>query len=149
MYLRGIVSETPDVSTEISRWTRACWMRVKKYAVQLYDRPTVPLDLKARMVKAEAAEALLYGSVSWTLRQGHYKKAPHGTPPGVATVDRGTTVSSRTAKHYRRLTARALRRLPGRKNYCGRGALCGWMPDGYPDGSSWGTLTARGRGGGA
>ena len=40
----------------------------------MYDRPTVPLDLKARMVKAEAVEALQYGSVTWTLRQEHYKK---------------------------------------------------------------------------
>ena len=42
-------------------------MRVKKYAVQLYDHPTVLLDLKARIkkrVKAEAVEALLYGSVT-------------------------------------------------------------------------------------
>ena len=61
IYLGGTVSETPDVSAEISIWTRACWLRIKKYAVQLYDRPTVPLDLKARMVKAEAVEALLYG----------------------------------------------------------------------------------------
>ena len=43
VYLGGTVSETSDVSAEISRRTRACWMRVKKYAVQLYDRPTVPL----------------------------------------------------------------------------------------------------------
>ena len=28
VYLGGTVSETPDVSAEISRWTRACWMRV-------------------------------------------------------------------------------------------------------------------------
>ena len=74
VYLGGTVSETPDVSAEISRRTRACWMHVKKYAVQLYDRPTVPLDLKARMVKTEAVEALLYSSVTWTLSQEHYKK---------------------------------------------------------------------------
>ena len=49
-------------------------MRVKKYAVQLYDRPTVPLDFKARMVKTEAVEALLYGRLTWTLRQEHFKK---------------------------------------------------------------------------
>ena len=66
VYLGGTVSETPDVSADISRWTRACWMCVKKYAVQLYDRPTVLLDLKVRIVKAEAVEALLYGSVIWT-----------------------------------------------------------------------------------
>ena len=74
VYLGGTVSETPDVFAEISRRTRVCWMRVKKYAVQLYDRPTVPLDLTAWIVKAEAVEALLYGSVTWTLRQENYKK---------------------------------------------------------------------------
>ena len=36
---------------------------------------------------------------------------------------------------YKRLTVRALRRLPGRGDYCGRERLCGWMADGYPDGS--------------
>ena len=59
VYLGGTISETPDVSTEISRWIRACWTRVKKYAVQLYDRPTVSLDLKARRVKAEAVETVV------------------------------------------------------------------------------------------
>ena len=101
-------------------------MRVKKYAVQLYDRPTVPLDLKARMVKAEAVEALLYGSVTWTLRQEHYKK--------LRTVhhrvllqgrSRDHRFYSRTAKPYRWLTAKALKRLSGRGDYCGRERLCG------------------------
>ena len=44
VYLGGTVCETPDVSVEISRRTRAFWMRVKKYAVQLYDRPTILLS---------------------------------------------------------------------------------------------------------
>ena len=154
VYLGGTVSETPDVSAEISRRTRACWMRVKRYAVQLYDRPTVPLDLKARMVKAEAVEALLYGSVTWTLRPEHYKKLRtehHGFcyVSSGSKVDRGTTVSSRTGKPYRRLTARALRRLSGRGDYCERERLCGWIPEGYPGGSYWGNITARGRGDGA
>ena len=161
-YLGGTVSETPDVSGEISRRTRACWVRVKKYAVQLYNRPTVPLDLKARMVKADAVEALLYGSVTWTLRQEHYKLTPralqtyaksttNSSAPYTtvfcyvssgSTVDCGTTVSSRTAKHYMRSTAKALRWLPGREGYCRWGRLCGWMPDRYSGGSSWGNLTA-------
>ena len=68
IYLGGTVSEIPDVSAEISRRTRACWMRINKSALQLYDRPTATLDLKARMVKEEAVEALLYGIVTWTLR---------------------------------------------------------------------------------
>ena len=34
----------------------------------------VPLNIKIRMVKAEAVEALLYGCVTWTTRQEHYRK---------------------------------------------------------------------------
>ena len=70
VYLGSTVSVTPDVSAEISRRTHACWMRVKKYVV-LHDRPTVLLDLKARLVKAEAVEAFLYSSVTC---QEHYRK---------------------------------------------------------------------------
>ena len=69
VYLVGNASDTPDVSTKISRRNRTCGMCVKKYAVQLYGRPTVPLDLKTRKVKAEAAEALSSRSVTRTLRK--------------------------------------------------------------------------------
>ena len=48
-------------------------MRITRYQQELYDRPNVPLDLKIRMVKAEAVEALLYGCVTWTTRQEHYR----------------------------------------------------------------------------
>ena len=97
-------------------------MRVKKYTVQLSDRPTVPLDLKARMVKSEAVEALLYGSVT----HGPYAKsttkssAPYTTGfcyvSSGSKVDRGNTLSSRTVKPYMRLTARALKRPDSRFN---------------------------------
>ena len=66
------VTEAPGVTTEIQRRIRACWMRVKKYSTQLYDRPTAAIPLKTRMAKAEAIEALLYGSTTWTPRQGDY-----------------------------------------------------------------------------
>ena len=65
-YLGGAVTETPDMSVEIARRTRACWMRIRQ--------PRVALSLKTRMVKAEAIEALLYGCSTWTLRQEHYAK---------------------------------------------------------------------------
>ena len=48
-------------------------MRIRRYQQELYDRPNVSLDLKIRMVKAEAVEALLYGCVTWTTRQEHYR----------------------------------------------------------------------------
>ena len=60
-YLGGAAIETPDMSVEIARRTRACWMRIRRYLRELYDQPKVELSLKTRMIKAEAIEALLYG----------------------------------------------------------------------------------------
>ena len=60
-YLGGAVTKTPDVSAEIARRTRACWMRIRRYSRELYGQPKVALSLKTRMVKVEAIEALLYG----------------------------------------------------------------------------------------
>ena len=65
-YLGGAVTEVLDMSVEIARRTRACWMRIRRYLRELYDQPKVALSLKNRMVKAEAIEALLYGCSTWT-----------------------------------------------------------------------------------
>ena len=73
-YLGGAVTKTPDMSVEIVRRTRACWMRIRRYLRELYDQPKVALSLKTRMVKAEAIEALLFGCSTWNLRQEHYAK---------------------------------------------------------------------------
>ena len=73
-YLGGAVAETPDISVEIAKRTRACWMRIRRYSRELYGQPKVALSLKTRMVKAEAIEALLYGCSTWTLRQEHSAK---------------------------------------------------------------------------
>ena len=73
-YLGGGVTKTPDMSVEIARRTRACWMRIRRYSRELYDQPKDALSLKTRMVKAEAIEALLYGCSTCTLRQEHYAK---------------------------------------------------------------------------
>ena len=71
-YLGGAVTETPDMSVEIDRRTRACWMRIRRYLRELYNQLKVPLSLKTRMVKAEAIETLLLsGCSTWTLRQEH------------------------------------------------------------------------------
>ena len=74
-YLGDVVIETQDMSIEIARQTRACWMRIRRYLRdELYDQQKVALSLKTRMVKAEAIEALLYGCSTWTLCQEHYAK---------------------------------------------------------------------------
>ena len=63
-YLRGAaVTETPDMSVEIARRTRVCWLHIRRC-----------LSLKTRMVKAEAVETLQYGCSTWTLRQESYSK---------------------------------------------------------------------------
>ena len=59
-YLGGAVTETPGMSVETARRTRACWMRIRRYLQELCDQPKGALSLKTRMVKAEAIEALLY-----------------------------------------------------------------------------------------
>ena len=66
--------ETPHMSVEIARRTRACWMLIRRYLWEPYDQSKVALSLKTRMVKAEAIEALLHGCSTWTLRQEHYAK---------------------------------------------------------------------------
>ena len=73
-YRGGALTETPDMSIEIARRTRACWMRVRRHLRELYDHPKVALSLKTRMLKAEAIKALLYGCSTWTLRQERYAK---------------------------------------------------------------------------
>ena len=73
-YVGGAVTETPDMSVEIARRTRGCWMRITRYSRELYDQPKVALSLKTRMVKAGTIEVLLYGCSTWTLRQEHYAK---------------------------------------------------------------------------
>ena len=73
-YLEGAVTKVPDMSVEIAKRTRSCWMRIRRYLGELYDQSKVALSLKTRMFKAEAIEALLYGCSTWTLRQEHYAK---------------------------------------------------------------------------
>ena len=50
-------------------------MSFKRYERELYDRPKASLlPLKARMVRSEVVEALLYGCATWTPLRGHYAK---------------------------------------------------------------------------
>ena len=66
-YLRGTVTETPNLSDEIDRRISAGWIGFKHYTRELHDRPKASLlPLKARMVRSEVVEALLYGCATWT-----------------------------------------------------------------------------------
>ena len=74
IYLGGVIDENANINPEIERRTRFAWACFKKYGRELYDRPTAPLQLKVRMLKAEVLETLLYGCMTWTLGQEHYAK---------------------------------------------------------------------------
>ena len=68
VYLRGAISESADLDTEIKRRMGAAWASVRKYSSQLYDRRNARLSLKIRLFKAEVVEAMLYGRATWTMR---------------------------------------------------------------------------------
>ena len=67
-YLGGTVTETPNLSDAIDRRIRAGkMMSFRRYTRELYDRPKASLlPPKARMVRSEVVEALLYGWSTWT-----------------------------------------------------------------------------------
>ena len=46
----GGAAETPNMSVEIARRTRACWMCIGRYLRELYDQLKVALSPKTRMV---------------------------------------------------------------------------------------------------
>ena len=67
------MTETPNLPDEIDRWIRAG--SFERYKRERYDRPKASLlHLKARMVRSEVLEALLYGCATWTPLKGHYAK---------------------------------------------------------------------------
>ena len=72
--LGSTMTETPDMSAEIDRRTRACWMRIRRYLRVLYDQLKATLSLKTRMVKGRGNRGPLYGCSTWTLYQKHYSK---------------------------------------------------------------------------
>ena len=74
-YLGGTVTKTPNLSDEIDRRIRARWMSFKCCTRELYDHPKVSLlPLKARVVRPEVIEDLLYRCATWTPLKGHYTK---------------------------------------------------------------------------
>ena len=64
VYLGGNVHHNADLSTEVDRRIRNVWCSFRKYTLELYDRPSAPLELKIRMLRAEVLETMLYGSAS-------------------------------------------------------------------------------------
>ena len=81
VYLGGNFNHNVDLSIEVNRRIRNAWCSFRKYTLELYDRPSAPLELKIRMLRAEVLETMLYGCVTWspracrynTLRRAHHR----------------------------------------------------------------------------
>ena len=70
VYLEGNVNHNADLSIEVNRRIRNAWCSFRKYTLELYDRPSAPLELEIRMLRAEVLET--YGGVTWSPRASRY-----------------------------------------------------------------------------
>ena len=76
VYLGGNVNHSADLSIEVDR-RRNAWCNFQKYTLELYDRPSAPLDeIKTRMIRADVLETILYGCVTWSPRACRYGTLP-------------------------------------------------------------------------
>ena len=64
VYLGGNVNHNTDLSIEVDRRIRNARCSFRKYTLELYDRPSVPLELKFPMLTAEVLETMLYRCVT-------------------------------------------------------------------------------------
>ena len=74
VYLGGLITEDADITRDINRPTKIAWGCFRKFSTELFDRPNAPLRLKARLLRAEAMEPLLYGCMTWAPRNAHYRQ---------------------------------------------------------------------------
>ena len=72
VYLGGNINHNADLSIEVDRRIRNAWCSFRKYSLELYDRPSAPLELKMRMLRAEVLETMMYGCVTLSPRACHY-----------------------------------------------------------------------------
>ena len=72
VYLGGNVNHNANLSIEVKRRKRNAWCSFRKYTLELYDRPSAPLELKIGMLTAEVLETMLYGCATSSPRACHY-----------------------------------------------------------------------------
>ena len=66
------VNHNANPSIEVDRRIRKAWCSFWKYTLELHDRPSAPLDLKIRMLRAGVLETMPYGCVTWSPHTCHY-----------------------------------------------------------------------------
>ena len=72
VHLGENVNHNADLSIEVNRRVRNAWCSIRKYTLELYDRPSAPLELETLMLRARVLETMLYGCVTWSPRACHY-----------------------------------------------------------------------------
>ena len=68
---RGNVNHNAALSIDVNRRTCNAWCSSQKNTLELYSRPSAPLKLKTRMLRAEGLETELKGCVTWSPRACH------------------------------------------------------------------------------
>ena len=79
--MMGNVNDNAVLFIEIDRRIRHVLCSFREYTLELYDRPSAPLELKLRMLRAEVLETMLYGCVTLSprtclydsLRRAHHR----------------------------------------------------------------------------
>ena len=74
VYLGGLITEDADITRDINRRTKIARGCFRKFSTERFNRPSAPFRLKARLLKAEAMEALLYGCMTWAPPNAHYRQ---------------------------------------------------------------------------
>ena len=72
VYRGGNVNHNADLSIEVDRCIRNAWCSFRKHTLELYGRPSAPLELQIRMLRVEVLETMLYSCVTWSPCADHY-----------------------------------------------------------------------------
>ena len=73
VYLGGVISADWDLrSVAVTHRTQRAWACFERYEMEIYDRPSVRLHLKVRVLKDEILDTLLYGGVMWSPSKADY-----------------------------------------------------------------------------
>ena len=135
VYLGGAISADWNLrSVEVTRRIQRAWACFGRYKMEIYDRSSVRLRRKVRMLKAEVLETLLYGCVTWSPSKADYgrlRKAHHQTRCSSDTSDDGsentkTTSCSSMPTRFSGQIPRALRQRYADEGYCSRASWRAW-----------------------
>ena len=64
VYLEGNVNNNANLSIEVDRCIRNARCSFRQYTLKMYERPSAPLELKIRMLRADVLETILCDCVT-------------------------------------------------------------------------------------